>query len=174
MCKNHELNVEKRARWYECYVCINDVVHRIYYKTTLEGMFHLYVDDKCVMTKKEWVAKLIGFDYALEIDGEKLHCVYEKQNLDVAMWGKYMKSQKTYVSSKVMNRAFFAICIAGIAFIIFVYLDSEKIIKLTKTEAVAVACFFMLFGTLCYKNVIDCNKRAEAYRKSKEDLEINE
>ena len=83
-------------------------------------------------------------------------------------------TQSSKVSSKVMNRAFFAVCIAGIAFIIFVYLDSEKIIKLTKTEAVAVACFFMLFEILCYKNVIDYNKRAEAYRKSKEDLETNE
>lgn len=169
MCKNYDLNMEKRARWYECYISINDVIHRIYYKTTLDGMFHLYVDDKCVMTKKEWVAKLIGFDYPFEHDGEKLHCVYEKQTLDVAMWGKYMKSQKTYVSSKVMNRAFGAICMIGLALLLFVHLENEKIIEVTKTESVAFGLFCLSSVFICEKRVTDCTKKAEAYRKAKED-----
>ena len=83
--RNHELNVEKRARWYECYVSINEVIHRIYYKTTLDGMFHLFVDDKCILSKKNWVIKLKGLDYPVKVEGEILHCIFASQKLDVAM-----------------------------------------------------------------------------------------
>lgn len=29
MYKNHELNIEKRAKWFECYIAINGITYRI-------------------------------------------------------------------------------------------------------------------------------------------------
>lgn len=51
------------------------------------------------------------------------------------------------------------------------YLDSEKIIPLTKTEAVVVTLFLMVSAFICEKRIMDCYKKAEEYRKLKEDAE---
>ena len=161
MSKNYELNVEKRAKWLECYISINEVVHRIYYKTTLDGLFHLYIDDKCVLSKKNWLVKLNGLDYVVEIDGETLHCVFAEKKLDVAVCGKYIKSQKHYIPKKVLSRAVAMIIVIELVTVTFLFMDVEKVIELTQKEAVCSIVFLniLLLGAL--KHYENLYKKAE-------------
>lgn len=169
MSGNYELNIEKRAKWLECYISINEVIHRIYYKTTLDGMFHLYVDDKCVLSKKTWLVKLNGLDYEVEIDGKILHCVFAEKKLDVAVCGKYIKSQKYYIPKKVLSRAVIMMIIMDLVTVTFQFMVVEEVIELTQKQTVGTIIFLniLVLGTLGhYENLY---KRAEKRYKKLEE-----
>ena len=166
MYKNHELNVENKAKWYECYVFINKVVHRVYYKTTVDGMFHLYIDDKCIVSKKHWIVKLQGFDYAVEIDGETIHCVFIEKKLDVAMYGRYIKSQKNYIPNKVLSRCYTGQIIIILIMFIIVFLELTKV-----TDLPAIA-LFVIFGSLAAGIDVFGRYAMNYYKKAKEEQRL--
>ena len=167
MYKDHELNIENRAKWYECYVSINEVVHRIYYKTTVDGMFHLYVDDKCITSQKNWIVKLQGFDYALEIDGETIRCVFYEKQLDIAMYGRYIKCQKNYIPNKVLRRyntTAISLCAIQISFS-FAWIYGKVTREVMWT--VLIVWFVGLLGISMYYDIY--NKKAKKEQKLKEN-----
>lgn len=173
MGKNYELNIEKRAKWFECYISINEVVYRIYYKTTLDGMFHLYVDEKCVLSKKNWLVKLNGLDYAVEIDGERLHCVFAEKKLDVAVWGKYIKGQKNYIPLKVLSRHYTTMFVVSVIMIIVTILYAAEVIKLTNKEFLRIGILYFGLGLVLagYQDFYD--KKAKKEQKLREDAGVS-
>ena len=104
-------NIEHQAKWNKCDVSINGIVYRLSCEITDAGMCELYLGDKCLVSEKYWVTKLKGFDYAIEIGGETIHCVFDEEKFDIAIHGKYQKSQKKYVPLKVVYIIFMALCI---------------------------------------------------------------
>ena len=100
MGENGNLNVKYRAKSQECYVSVNGVVYRLHCKIKEKDIFELHFDDKCIVSKKYWLVKLKGFDYAIKIGEETIHCVFDEENLDIAIHGKYLKSQKNYIPLK--------------------------------------------------------------------------
>lgn len=104
-------NIEHQAKRNECDVAINGIVYRLSCEITEAGMCELHLGDKCLMREKYWVTKLKGFDHAIEIGGETIHCVFDEEKFDIAIHGKYQKSQKKYVPLKVVYIIFIALCI---------------------------------------------------------------
>ena len=100
MDKNKDINIENNAKWRECYVSIKDVVHKLYSEVTEDGMLDLYLDGRHIAEKKYAAVRLKGFDYAVEIDGQTIHCVFDEEKLDVAVNGKFLKSKRNYIPLK--------------------------------------------------------------------------
>lgn len=107
MNQNNIINRKYQEKCRECSVTVNEVAHRLYCRITEDNMFELYLDNQCIVSQKYWIIKLRGFDYNVEIDGEIIHCVFDEEKLDVALHGKYLKSQKNYIPL----RAVYIICV---------------------------------------------------------------
>ena len=166
MYDNYELNIRNRAKWYECYVSINEVVHRIYYKTTIDGMFHLYLDDKCVMSKKNWIVKLQGLEYLLNINNEILHCVFDEKKLDVAMYGKYIKSQKNYIPNKVVCRYRITSIIASIVGIACSFACALDKVNRQVMLVIAVVCLAIMYASSKYYDFYKKKAKKEQMKMS--------
>ena len=104
MYKNHNFNKECNAKRDECYVVINEKVHRGFAELNLDDRTaHLYFDDKHIASKKMWRVELFGFEQDVEIEGEKLHCVFDGYDYDIAIHGKYIKHLQLYVPVKILQ-----------------------------------------------------------------------
>lgn len=111
MDENTNINIEHQAKERECYVLINGVVHRLSCTITEVGEFELCLDDKCIVSERYWLIKLKGFDCAIEIGGETIHCVFDEEKLDVAINGRYLKKQRNYIPLRAVYIICAALCI---------------------------------------------------------------
>lgn len=124
-------------------------------------MFHLYVDDKCIVSRKNWIVKLQGFDYQIEIGGETLHCVFVEKKLDVAMHGKYIKSQKAYVPNRVLSRYYTGLIIIISTMNVFLFLLLAEKIELTPGKIFGIMILLCIIMDMCGIYVILWRKKAQ-------------
>ena len=128
MYKNHNFNKECNAKKNECYVAINEKVYKGYHELNLDDRTaHLYFDDKHIASKKMWRAGMFGFEQAVEVDGEEVHCVLDGDQFDIAIHGRYIKNLQTYVPVKMVHGLLYYTIFTGIILMTLFVVFQDKL-----------------------------------------------
>ena len=91
--------------WYdvesdEWIVIINENNYRVRYESSEKIKNTLSINNNDIIIPKSAELWFIGFDYAMEIEGRKIHFVFDGEKFDIAIQGRYVRSQKNYIPLK--------------------------------------------------------------------------
>lgn len=123
----YTLKIKCGKRKNEWIITINGNEHSIYFvkKKKLKDT-KLYVDNNEVKIPSTYVTKHRCIDYPVEIEGETIRCVCNKNMVDIAVHGKYVNSQGNYYPERILLYAEIVIIIVEMASLILLFCGLDE------------------------------------------------
>lgn len=114
----------------------------------------VYLNQQSIVIPESSKISRIGFDHILEIEGKKIHCVFQNEQFDIAIQGKYIKSRKTYIPIK-------GLLLFSIIALILLFLTMSLIITDTMTMLICVLLIGAVFLDIAFYDYLQKKAKKE-------------